>query len=528
LAGYEAWAERCPERLLGDFAFAIWDGRKRQLFCARDVLGMKPFYYYVDERLFLFASEIPVLFAHGGLIRDRNDRMIAEYLSGHLESREETLYRGIVRLPPAHCMLVQAGREVRKHCFWQPDPRREIRYGADGEYADHFLSLLRSAVRCRLRSDRPVLAELSGGLDSSTVVAVTQSLVKEGRGPVAGFEAFSLVFPGLDCDESRYIDAVAEKTGVRVSRFQVPVTGPGYYRKQARQFEDFPGYPNGGAMLRVLSSAAHDMASRVVLTGDGGDDWLTGSRFRYADLLCDFRLGELLREYVAESAKMRRRTALKSLWTYGLRPVLPRLLPRPLLDLLRRTRLRRRPPTLAADFWRSTRRERHFASSNEIGSLAKRELLWMYEMAFRPHLNEMQERNDALFGLVRRHPLHDRRLIEFALALPTDQLWRHGRTKQVLRRAMVPLLPEVVLSRTDKAEFSHLFGRAIESFVTAGELQAKNVAATGWLDPAGVRKALANWEEARSHGFPQHSLPGWELWYIIGLDIWLASAFWSE
>jgi asparagine synthase (glutamine-hydrolysing) len=179
LQAYECWGEECPRRLLGDFAFAIWDRRQRQLFCARDILGFKPFYYYTDGRTFLFGSELPQLFEDTTIRREPNEGMIGEYLVMAVTSQEETLYRDIFRLPPAHVVSVQGG-QLRKERYWTLDLAKQIRYRTDEEYAAHFFAVFKEAVRCRLRSHGAVGAHLSGGLDSSSVVCMAQGLYREG------------------------------------------------------------------------------------------------------------------------------------------------------------------------------------------------------------------------------------------------------------------------------------------------------------------------------------------------------------
>ena len=156
--------EECPRFIIGDFAFAIWDGRRRQLFCARDFLGVKPFYYYTDGRRFLCGSELRQLFADASMPQRPNEAMIGEYLAVEISDLEETLYVGILRLPPAHWLIVTPGR-LRKGRYWDFEPERTIRYRSDREYAEHFRTVFEEAVRCRLRSTGPIGAQLSGGVD---------------------------------------------------------------------------------------------------------------------------------------------------------------------------------------------------------------------------------------------------------------------------------------------------------------------------------------------------------------------------
>src|SRR5215207_3177045 len=216
LAAYKMWGERCPERLLGDFAFAIFDKRKQTLFCARDHMGLKPFYYYLSGRVFVFASEIKALLCVPEVPRRLNEVMVADYLVLGFEDKSITFYREIFRLPPAHRIVV--GREVTTvRPYWTLDPTREVRFSSDEEYTEAFRELFTEAVRCRLRGAFPVGAELSGGLDSSAIVGVARKLLGNYANPQ--LQTFSAVFEGIpECDESQFIDAVLAEGGVEAHK----------------------------------------------------------------------------------------------------------------------------------------------------------------------------------------------------------------------------------------------------------------------------------------------------------------------
>ncbi|HEY3131845.1 MAG TPA: lasso peptide isopeptide bond-forming cyclase, partial [Acidobacteriota bacterium] len=213
LRAYEKWGDSCPEKLLGDFAFAIWDAKKKLLFCARDHFGVKPFYYYRSDHAFIFASEIKALLSLQEVPRRLNEVRVADYLMSMLEDKEITFYQGILRLQPAHCISVtREGAQIRS--YWALDPTREIRYNSDGEYADAFREIFTEAVRCRLRSAFPVGSMLSGGLDSSSIVCVArQLLAQEGSRQL---HTFSATFENVpECDESQFINAVVARNGLQ-------------------------------------------------------------------------------------------------------------------------------------------------------------------------------------------------------------------------------------------------------------------------------------------------------------------------
>ena len=277
LRAYECWGESFPFRLVGDFAVAIWDERKRQLFCTRDVFGVKPFYYGINNQSFVFSSEVRSFFADKSFPCEPNEGFAGELLAESVTSKEETLYQHIFRLPPAHSMLIDA-RGIRKQRYWDLGGAKEVYYQNDDEYAEHFLALFTEVLTQQMRSDRPVGADLSGGLDSSSIVCLAHSLFEKGILSKNGFETFSLVFPDhKEADESKYINDVIDMWGVNANLLN-PARDSSSYAKSVEHSKYFPSPPNGH-MMDSMKAAAREKGFRVMLTGIGGDEFLTAPFF---------------------------------------------------------------------------------------------------------------------------------------------------------------------------------------------------------------------------------------------------------
>ena len=212
LATYEKWGDRCPERLLGDFAFVIWDRHQQTLFCARDHFGVKPlYYYYRPGHLFACASEIKGLHCLPKVPRQLNEVQVADYLAGISEDKAATYYQNILRLPPAHSATISP-QGMRLNCYWSLDPTSELRLGSDEEYAAAYREIFTEAVRCRLRSAFPLGSHLSGGLDSSSVTCVARKLSQQTN--TALWHTFSNIFEDVpQCDERPFINAVLAQRG---------------------------------------------------------------------------------------------------------------------------------------------------------------------------------------------------------------------------------------------------------------------------------------------------------------------------
>jgi asparagine synthase (glutamine-hydrolysing) len=518
LQAYAAWGADCPGRILGDFAFAVWDKPQRRLFFARDPLGMKPFCYQYDARALRWASEHHALFEDPEVPRTPNEGMVAEALACQITSKEETLWRGIRRLPPGHVMLVHSGG-LRIARYWRPDAAREIRHRSDEEYAAHFLEILTEAVRCRLRSHRPVGAHLSGGMDSSSVVAVVQRVFRNSLASDLGFETFSLVYPGLACDESSYIRAVAEGLGLKANLVEPTRPGQNDWIRQSLSYRDLADFPNG-AGAGDLYAMARERGIRVMLTGMGGNQWVEGSTLHMADLLAGGRLGALVTQARAAMALIGYPSLASVLWGAAVLPLVPAGLRRPIGRLLGR----RRPPLwIEAGFARTSGlAERLRAAEPDLpfSTRAQRAVYREGTSGVEVHANELTERRAAEHGLEERHPLHDLRLVEFMLAVPEEQRWLRGETKRVLRHAMRGMLPEVVRRREIQADFSDLFALALEELGGERAFDDLAIAEVGWVSAPEARVMWRRMVERRSRDDLTYIRDAWPLWVIVAVELW--------
>jgi asparagine synthase (glutamine-hydrolysing) len=292
LRAYEVWGEACSEKLLGDFAFAIWDSRRRRLFCARDPIGIKPFFYLINDHSFRWASEPEAILVDPVLRREPNPKVISFYLLGKFHEREETLYRGILRLEPGHYLLLEDGK-LRIRQYWDIDPKYAVRYKNSSEYGEHFLAIFRDAVRVRLRSHRPIGALLSGGLDSSAVVCTAHLLYGEAVADLPPLELFSIIFNEFPCDERRYIEEVARRYNLNINYLC---------------YDDHPAWMNFDRMIQfpyvipmanlfmivpALEAARH-RGVHVVLDGLGCDELFYAGPAYLTDLLYEGRIGKLI------------------------------------------------------------------------------------------------------------------------------------------------------------------------------------------------------------------------------------------
>jgi len=514
LCAYSLWGESCAVRLLGDFAFAIWDSKNRELYCVRDVVGCRPFYYHHDHSQFVFGSEVAQVLEARSVDTTPNEGVAAEFLAVEVTSRDETLYRGVQRLPPAHYLVVTA-RGLRRQRYWDIDLDRQVRYKDPQEYTRHFFELFQEAVRCRMRSDGPVGAELSGGVDSSSVVGMAQHLFREGLAPERGFETFSWVFPGMKCDESAYIDDVVRMWKLRTNKV-FPSVDARCFADQVRHSR-YVTTDAVGLYADARKELQHKRGFRVVLTGLGGDDWLSGADNPYPDLLRSLRGRDVLSDLRRDVSQLGRVGATRLL--LGSVAQASRPLSR-IRDAINRRR--DRMPWLTKEFRARTAlgdRCNSMYAGRSFPSNAQRERYCFLANGWLPLGCEMSSWSSARHRVDQRHPLYDRRIIEFGFGIPEDCRRRNGEQKFVLRQAMKNLIPGSVFGRSTKADFSHTMWESLDSLGGASLFDRMAIADRGWVDAAVLTEMCNNaLADYRAGGDPSGA---WVLWSAYAVETWL-------
>jgi len=448
LFAYQRWGESCVDHLLGDFAFAIWDAHTQHLFCARDHMGVKPFYYYRSDKLFAFASEIKALFCVPGIPREVNEKGLAFRLAGIDDDPAITSYLHIHRLPAAHTITVSSS-EMRIPRYWSLDPHKEIHFGTDEEFENAFRTLFTEAVQCRLRSAFPIGSELSGGLDSSSVVCVARHLLHQEKKDhtVRALHTFSAVFDEVpECDERTWINYVLAG-GDLTSHFIYPEQISPLYamEHQIRHIEEPTLSPTSYTYWTIFQTAK-DIGVRVVLSGEWGDvivSYGKGTLLEFASA------GKLLRTF-------REIISLSKNFGEQKREIISRDLLVPLLPHAIRQRYDRTSLSIhwiQAEFAKRTGLVEYFShfQKTRLKPTTSREhhFFDLTSIPISLYLEAM-DKNAAAHSIEPRYPFLDRRVVEFCLALPPEQRIRNGYTRAIEREALAEYLPPEVRQRTSK------------------------------------------------------------------------------
>ena len=432
LYAYRKWSDNCVDHLLGDFAFAIWDGGRKRLFCARDQMGVKPFYYSRIGTLLIFSNTLNCIRQHPAVSDKLNDLAIADFLLFDLiREPGATSFADIHRLPAAHVLVGdKAAFAVRR--YWSLPVSSPIHYKRSNEYLDEFRELLHTAVADRLRTDRAGVL-MSGGLDSSTVAASAQRILTS-KGADDGLCAYTEVFDTLIPHEERhYATLVAEALKISIKFQGCDNFGLWKYLHQAEiRFPEplhSPWSDWGFSQLRQVAETR-----RVALTGYGGDPALSCLlTVHFLDLLKKMQLGRALADalrYLASEGRASRlylHTRFRR-WFASKKslPLYPDWLNR---QFEQRLGLRERWHSIATGF-----------PNASVRPVA-------YESLVHPLWASIFERCDS--GVTRatvdvRHPFFDLRLIKFLLALPALP-WCSD--KELLRHAARGILPDCVRLR---------------------------------------------------------------------------------
>ncbi|HMN38624.1 MAG TPA: asparagine synthase-related protein [Hyphomicrobium sp.] len=517
LRAFETWGENCLAHIDGDFAFAVWDTRRRELFCARDRAGLKPFYYHWDGATFAFASDIHPLLMLPWIAQLPNEGMIAEICADEWCTRNETIWKDIMRLDAAHALRVRAQGPISRR-YWLPRPTPGIRYRRDEDYIAHYRSLFLEIVRRHARCHTPVFCEVSGGLDSSAVFGAAEHLRRTGRLPAPALEGYTLAFAhDPAADEVCYARLVADHWGVVIHEIAPSLKDLDWFQEQADRYRTFPGYPNGvfGDGLYALAAAG---GRRVCLTGIGGDHLLNGSPLHYADDVAAFAVDALLVSLKADAKAAGWLNALRNILRFGLYPQLPEKLRARIRSALIRPadRARQERRWLSADYRRlvSERAARRSAlQTPHFETTAQRTLFQTLSYPFDSFARDLGERLGATNGIEFRHPFLAREFIEFAFATPGRLRLRGGQHKHIHVRALEGLLPPGIAERRTKANFAASYTAPLEQ---AWRKHLRDIAAGQRcrFDQDGLKMLYNLFIDS-----PKAGWQNWALWGVTGCQM---------
>jgi asparagine synthase (glutamine-hydrolysing) len=528
LQAYRHWGADCLPRLTGMYAFAIWDGDRGELFCARDRLGIKPFYYATPKGYLIFGSEMKALLAFPGVEPVPDDAAVLGFLiHANCDYGERTVLREITSLPAAHSLTVDlaTGRWTTKR-YWELAPRPTNGTG-DREHIKHLHDLLVDTTCSHLISDVRAGSCLSGGLDSSSIVALIGKVWREQPEAATAvgdrLYTFTSCYEHKEIDERQYAQAAADASGA-TSHLVFPSAGDFWDAfPQIAWHQDMPfGSLSYYAQWRVMR-AAKEAGVKVLLDGQGGDEVFGGyAKFRYAYLASLIRSGRLptLTRELGATILQRDKYVLDLRRGY-------RYLPKGMRRLLGVDSMLQTVVhgdwgnAVASESSPATRWWRYAAAGNTTdfaGTFMQRMQIDDIVTDTLPQLLRMEDRSSMAFSLEARVPLLDHRVVEYGLSLPDHLKVRNGWSKVAVRRAMAGLVPEDVRWRKTKLGFAapdrHWLTKDLRPQVTEllnGELRCER-----YVDPDALRRWYRSPEADRAN---DESYLG--LFRVLSLEMWM-------
>jgi asparagine synthase (glutamine-hydrolysing) len=444
-AAYEEWGTDCFTKLKGDWALSIWDPNTRSLVLAKDPIGMRPLFYALDKNQVTWSSILDPLVLFAG----RSFELDEEYLAGcfsFFPAVHLTPFVGIHSVPPASSVLIRA-ESTNVTRYWDFDPAKRILYKADAEYEEHFRSVFSQAVRRRLRSGTPVLAELSGGIDSSSVVCMADQIIVQGLAETPRLDTISCYDDSEPSWNEKPYFAMVERKRQRIGcHVRVDSRGTIFPEYERTHFEPLPRW--SGTLTesaKQFDGCLISQNNRVVLSGVGGDEILGGvptPRPELADLLARARFRELVRQLVEWALAKRKpfhqllAETIRAFFPLGFFGISTHMKPASWLE----TGFANRHRSALLGYESRLKLFGPLPSFQENISTLR---LLQREMACStPSLNPPYEK---------RYPYLDQDLIEFVYAVPREQLVRPRQRRSLMRRALTGIVPEEILNRKRKA-----------------------------------------------------------------------------
>ena len=500
LKSYQEWGEKCLDKFNGMWAFVVYDRETKETFGARDRFGIKPFYYYRDNKRFLFASEIKAIKVAVKDALSINEQAIFNYLVfNRTDYGEKTFYNEICRVPHGHSFCISSSGEFKLHKWYDLSSH----CNKDKIDSKEYRELLTSAIKLRMRSDVPVGVCLSGGLDSSSIISIISKKLN-----IKDIKSFSAVYgKGKRGDESEFIDEMS------------PFLNNMHYSKPTAKslFDDIDDMVNLldepvpttsiYAQYKVMELAKKH--ATVTLDGQGADEQLAGYPYFYGfyfkELLTNLSLGELSSEMFHYIKKH------KSL--YGVKTLLFFLLPEKLKTNLKVKKI----SYIQSDFYKNSSSKNLLVSELYGADSLKQSLLKHFEYKLE-HLLKWEDLNSMRFSIESRVPFLDYRVVEQTLSLKNENYIKKGLTKYILRESMKSIVPEKIRMRYDKVGFStpedEWFRESFFQEMIGGILENPTDSFSRYID---TNRAMVMYTQHLNHEINCSR----DIWKWINLDLWL-------
>lgn len=478
LVAYDKWNTDCLQHIVGDFSFVIWDTRAQSLFCARDHLGVKPFYYLTQDNVFVFCSEAEVIAKYSGMDITLNEARLADSLTPHLEGLDKTstCFQEVLRLPPGHFLKVTHG-SILLEKYWEQQPSNEFKLQADGEYQEALTEILTRSVAARCRGiDTPAVL-LSGGVDSAAILGLCRHLFNNHA--VAKVQSFSGISEHRgDCKESQMIQKLIGSGGFTPHL----LTPDSLHDLNDKIFPLIQRVQEPFDICMILIFLLYQQASqaghKVVLDGVDGDMMTSLSSNYPRYLIKQGMLGTALRETSCQANEVYKAytPCYRLFFRYLLSAWTPELLQKKYREFKSKSRVNGylvesgMKPAFAKRAGLKQRLEQFERENSKNLGFPGGQYLGNVQHPFLAVGLERYDRVASLCAIEPRHPFINKRLVDFYLSVPWNQFARNGWPKFLLRKVAEQFIPSEVAWRTGN---EHLGGEFIGKFLSLNSEKLK-------------------------------------------------------
>jgi len=522
LHAYEEYGEDCVHKLRGMFAFAIWDGRNRRLFAARDRLGIKPFYYALHKGTLVFASEIKSILASGLLQTSVNLHALPEFFTFGQTVADDTLFESVFKLMPGH-WLSYNGEDIKIQRYWDWQFDEPPTYLEDEFYIERFTELIEDSVRCHLMSDVPVGLFLSGGLDSSLIAAIMARLLSH---PI---QTFTIGFEDRYYSEFEYARTVAAHVGAQ--HHEALITAQAFFDAIPKLIwhEDEPLKGAASVALYFISRLASENA-KVVLTGEGSDELFAGYNDRYWATILNRRLAQMGGDFISEA--LREHLVRKILWKLPLSLALKKKISHTIVYLSPKleeiffdnfhsvfTR-EMQQHLFATGPYRGLSSADPYANANALFERSNTQN-FLHQMLYTDvnmdlvELLMKQDQMSMAASIESRVPFLDHLLVEFAGTIPPHLRLQGRAGKQLVKKVAEKFLPHNIVHRP-KMGFPVPFGSWLKedsSRTVKDILLDKRTIDRGYFNVSYIEELL------KSHQIEQRDYQN-QIWMLLNFEIW--------
>ena len=459
LKAYNKWGYDCTNHLLGDFSFVIYDEIKQEIFCARDHVGCRPFYYFYKDGKFAFASITDALLPLSDNLL--NERWITDFLSifGPLNNSEpvETIYTDIFQLPPAHIMIIRKNEIIKKK-YWDPIKQvKPLKLNSHKEYVDKFLEIFKEAVRCKLRTSYDIGILVSGGLDSGSIGAVASKELKNHNKVLKGFTFVPLKDFGQKSkvkgmvDESDYVNLLKEKCGNMEVEFcrNDGVNSMTYMDEAIEAYEQPIKTIQNSYWINEITKKCSESNIKVLLGGQFGNATISfgDCPIHMNELLNNFKIVELIDEVscAAKKYNMSKKYIYKIIAKNKIPNFIKHFVNRNENRIENRFKYNPINPSLL-DKWNVAKRfdKKDYNSMIDKFIDLKESRKRILDETTLTHISIMLSKYPLRYGVIRRDPTKDKRIIEFCMSIPSCEFVHKGEDRYLIRSAMKGIIPEEI------------------------------------------------------------------------------------